>query len=92
MEEDKELRNDTEPVKDKPAGVHKLSSEDAVHLSDEAVRSRNPDEKQDTWSEVLKMAGDRDTGVRRHAAELISRIFPEVKERPWVFFDLVKLA
>jgi len=92
MEEDKELRNDTEPGKDKPAGVHKLSSEDAVHLSDEAVRSRNPDEKQDTWSEVLKMAGDRDTGVRRHAAELISRIFPEVKERPGVFFDLVKLA
>ena len=26
------------------------------------------------------MTGDKDTGVRRHAAELLSRIFPEVKE------------
>lgn len=92
MEEDKELRNDTEPEKDKPAGVHKLSSEDAVYMSDEAVLSRNPDEIQDTWNEILKMAWDRDIGVRRRSADLLTRIFSEVKERPGVFFDLVKLT
>ena len=78
--------------RDKPAGFNELSSEKAVNLPEEAVRSENPDEKQDNWSEVLKMAEDRDTEVRRNAADLLTRIFPDVKERPGVFFDLVKLT
>ncbi len=58
----------------------------------ELREDKKPDEKQENWSEVLQMAGDRDIGVRRRAAELIFRIFPEVKERPGIFFDLVKLT
>jgi hypothetical protein len=92
MENDKELRKDRKPGKDKPAGVHELTSEEAGNLPEETVRTQNPDEKQDNWREVIKTAGDRDTGVRRRAADLLARIFPEVKERPGVFFDLVKLT
>ncbi len=94
MNEDKEMRvgrEQGEPGKDKPAGFHDPSSEKAVNLPEETVRSEKPGEKKDKWSEVLKMAGDRDTGVRRNAADLIARIFPDVKEVPGVFFDLVKL-
>jgi hypothetical protein len=92
MKEDKDVGSEKRLGKDEPAGVHELSSEKAVHLQGEAVRSRNPDEKQNTWNEVLKMAWDRDIGVRRRAADLLTPIFSEVKERPGVFFDLVKLT
>lgn len=46
----------------------------------------------ENWSDVLKMAEDRDTGIRRNAADLLTRIFPDVKEKPGVFFDLIKLT
>ena len=85
MEKDKEVGKDKEMGKDRPVRVYETSSEKAVY-------SRNSGEEEDIWSQALMMAGDKDTGVRRHAAELISRIFPEVKERPGVFFDLVKLT
>jgi len=85
MEKDKELGKEKEVIKDRPAVIRELLSEEAFH-------SRSSDEKQDIWSEILTMARDRDTGVRRHAAELISRVFPEVKKMPGVFFDLVKLT
>jgi hypothetical protein len=55
------------------------------------VYSPNSNEKQD-WNKVLTMAGNRDTTVRRQAAELIFQVFQEVKGRPGVFFDLVKLT
>ena len=38
------------------------------------------------------MASDKDTSVRRRAADLVPRVFSEVKGRPGVFLDLIKLT
>ncbi len=85
MEKDKEVGKKREIKKDNPTGVHELSSENAVY-------SGNSGEKQDIWAEVLMMAADKDTSVRRRAADLVPRVFSEVKGKPGVFLDLIKLT
>ncbi len=54
----------------------------------ELRENKKPDEKQENWSEVLKMAGDRDIGVRRRAAELISAFFRKLRKSPGSFLIL----
>ncbi|HET8689419.1 MAG TPA: HEAT repeat domain-containing protein, partial [Methanosarcina sp.] len=92
MKENIELRDGTKIDEEKLIGVKELSSERFVNLPEEAVLSDNSDKKQYNWSEVLKLAEARDTKVRRHTADLLARIFSDVKTRPGVFFDLVKLT
>lgn len=78
---DKDKRED----KDKFAGIYGL-------ISDKDDHSRNSGKKQNEWSEVLKMTGDKDTNVRRCAAELLFPTFEKIDEKSGVFFDLVKLT
>jgi HEAT repeat protein len=92
MRADKELRDKEKTEKFRPAGINEISSEKAVKLPEETVLSENADQKQDNWNEVLTMAKDIDMEIRRHASDLLSRVFSEVKTRPGVFFDLVKLT
>lgn len=92
MKENIELRDGTKIDEEKLIGVKELSSERFVNLPEEAVLSYNSDKKQYNWSGVLKLAEARDTKVRRHTADLLARIFSDVKTRPGVFFDLVKLT
>jgi hypothetical protein len=92
MKNDTELKDESVSGQVKPAGVHERSSVKDVNLPEEHVRSQNQDKKLENWSEILKMAGNRDTGIRRSAVDLLARIFLDVKERPGVFFDLVKLT
>jgi hypothetical protein len=84
MEKNKEVGKNREIKKDNYTRVDEMSSDKAY--------SKNPDEKQGIWTEVLMMAADKDTGVRRRAADMIPRIFSEVKGSPGVFFDLIKLT
>lgn len=53
---------------------------------------KDENEDRSNWKEVLIMAGDKDTGIRRRASGLLTQIFPAVKGSPGVFFDLVKLT
>jgi hypothetical protein len=80
-----EVEKDKQEDKGKSAGVYGLASEKDEY-------SRNSDKKQNDWSEVLKMAGDKDTDVRRRAAELLSPTLQKIEEKSGVFFDLVKLT
>lgn len=52
---------------------------------------RNPNRNHE-WSEVLKMAWDENTDVRKRAAELLSPTFQKMEDKSGVFFDLVKLT
>jgi hypothetical protein len=80
-----EVEKDKQEDKGKSAGVYGLASEKDEY-------SRNSDKKQNDWSEVLKMTGDKDTDVRRRAAELLSPTLQKIEEKSGVFFDLVKLT
>ena len=79
------MEKDKQEDKGKSAGVYGLASEKDEY-------SRNSDKKQNDWSEVLKMTGDKDTDVRRRAAELLSPTLQKIEEKSGVFFDLVKLT
>lgn len=56
------------------------------------IYSLKSGKEQDIWNELLKISGDTDTGVRKGAASMLSRVFPVVEEKSTVFSDLVKLA
>jgi hypothetical protein len=79
------MENEEQVEKGKPARVSDSESETAVN-------PRDSGKKQDIWNEVLKMTSDKDTGVRKRAAELLSSAFPEAEGKSGVFFDLVKLT
>ncbi|HWR26002.1 MAG TPA: hypothetical protein VN278_07160, partial [Methanosarcina sp.] len=57
-----------------------------------APYSRESGKVQDIWNELLKMVEDKDTAVRKNAAEMLSYIFPMLEEKSKVFFDLIRLT
>jgi hypothetical protein len=80
-----EVEKDKQEDKGKSAGIYGV-------LSKKEDYSRNSGKKQNEWSQVLKMAGDKDTNVRKRAVELLSPTFQKIEDRSGVFFDLVKLT
>ncbi|HEY3361950.1 MAG TPA: hypothetical protein VGK06_09060 [Methanosarcina sp.] len=79
------MEKDKQEDKRKSAGVYGVVPEKDDY-------PRNPGRKQNEWSEVLKMTGDKDADIRKRAVGLLSPTFQKMEDKSEVFFDLVKLT
>lgn len=80
-----EMEKDKQEDKDKSAGIYGVGSKKEDYSQDSG-------KKQNKWTEVLKMTGDEDTNVRKHAVDLLFSTFQNIEDKSRVFFDLVKLT
>lgn len=79
------MEKDKQEDKRKSAGAYGVVSEKDDY-------PQNLAKKRNEWSEILEMTGDKDTDVRKRAAELLSPTFQKIEDKSGVFFDLVKIT
>jgi arginyl-tRNA synthetase len=80
-----EMEKDKQEEKGKSAGIYGVESKKENYSQDSG-------KKQNEWNEILKMTGDKDTNVRKHAVDLLFPTFQNIGDKSGVFFDLVKLT